>query len=723
MSAFPVLNIRKLFFTFSVRSIFFLLAANIIFAFLPVIQYFSYESAVLNSVLITFLSGLSCFKWSNSQGDTKPQLHSLLVDFTFFILIPPIIYLVSSLFHADCSYLSGIKYYLLFTLPAPIIGSAIAATVKLTGLNIRKTIFAILFIVLLFSWMVDFYFHPQFYFYNAILTYYPGVIYDEFIPVTGEMVIYKLVIISVSLVILLVEYLTRNDNYKKRLYFGFGVIVVLPVLSIFISQESGIVTPREKLTEHFKDAIITKHFLILSEDVMTPSERIYYAHLHETYYEELKSFYKVKPVRHLQSVIFSSSATKKKYLGIENADAAKPWLGQAYTTRYNLERSLKHELAHLFTSEFGWSIFKIAGSFNPALIEGAATAADGFIGGYSIDQFAAAVFESKYSTDVTELFSGFNFFSINPSLAYLISGSFSKFMIETEGISKFKDYYFENDFSGIYKKEPELFVKGFKLKLKDIKNRPDEKVLDFYFDSKPLVQKSCPRYYAEKMDEAAGFFRAGNYADALKIYDQFAFREGSFLPFASKINCLMLLGQENLALSTIQDFEKGNLSYSRKTNLKLLKYSVLGKSGDTLSAQVIFDELERSGTPEFVLSRLRFNKLLISNGIDPFVYSVQKGTKRIELLKTIPEYLKKSEALEAIVDIYAESFSRFDELKDLNSYIEVLPADAKLTLCLLLIKTYKPDEARLILDSIVEKELHYAQEISKYRILRAVFAI
>ncbi|MBK6681006.1 MAG: hypothetical protein IPG53_13765 [Ignavibacteriales bacterium] len=144
---------------------------------------------------------------------------------------------------------------------------------------------------------------------------------------------------------------------------------MLPVLSIFISQEAGIVTPKEKLTEHFKDGIITKHFLILSEELMTPSERVYYAHLHETYYEELLSFYEVKPVRHLQSVIFSSSATKKKYLGIENADAAKPWLGQAYTTRSNIERSLKHELAHLFTSEFGWSIFKIAGLFNPALIE------------------------------------------------------------------------------------------------------------------------------------------------------------------------------------------------------------------------------------------------------------------------------------------------------------------------------------------------------------------
>ncbi|MBP7542523.1 MAG: hypothetical protein KA747_02840 [Ignavibacteriaceae bacterium] len=723
MSAFPVLNIRKLFFAFSGGSIFFLVAANIIFAFLPVIQYFSYESAVINSVLITFLSGLSCFKRSEKEDNSKPQIRPLLIDFALFILIPPIIYLITSLFHADCSYLSGIKYYLLFTLPAPIIGSAIAATVKLTGINIQKTIFTILFVVLLFSWVVDFYFHPQFYFFNAILTYYPGVIYDEFIPVTGEIVLYKSVIIVVSLLILLVELLTKKSDYKKRLYFGFGIIVVLPVLSIFISQEAGIVTPKEKLTEHFKDGIITKHFLILSEELMTPSERVYYAHLHETYYEELLSFYEVKPVRHLQSVIFSSSATKKKYLGIENADAAKPWLGQAYTTRSNIEKSLKHELAHLFTSEFGWSIFKIAGSFNPALIEGAATAADGFIGGYSIDQFAAAVFESKYKTDVSGLFSGFNFFSINPSLAYLVSGSFSKFLIEREGIAKFKDYYFENDFQAVYNKEQELFVKSYKLKLKEIKDRPDAKVLDFYFDSKPLVQKSCPRYFAEKMDEASGFYGAGNYTEALKIYDQFAFREGSFVPFASKIYCLMLLGKDKLALEAIKDYEMGDLSYSRKTNLKLLKYSVLGNSGDTITSQVIYNELEKSGTPEFVITRLRFNKTLISNGLDPFVYSVQSGTKRIEMLKTIPDYRKKPEVLEAIVDIYAESFSRFDELKELNSYIEFLPASAKLRLCLLFIKTFKPDEARLILESIVEKELHYAQEISKYRILRAVFAI
>lgn len=722
MSAFPVRNIKKLFFTFSVGSIVFLLTANIVFAFLPVIKYFSYESAVINAVLITYLSGLSFFKWLKRAEDNKPLLRLLLIDFAVFLLIAPLIYLVTSLFHGDCSYISGIKYYLVFTLPAPVIGAAIAATVKLTGIQIQKTIFSILFVVLLFSWVVDFYFHPQFFFYNAILTYYPGVIYDEFIPVSNEIVIYKLVITIVSLLIILVEYLTRNHNYKRRLYFGFGVMVVLPVLSIFVSQEAGIVTPREKLTEHFKDGIITRHFLILSEEVLSPSERIYFAHLHETYYEELHSFYKVKPERHLQSVIFSSSATKKRYLGIENADAAKPWLGQAYTTRYNIERSLKHELAHLFTSSFGWSIFKVAGLFNPALIEGAATAADGFIGGYSIDEFSAAVFDSKYKTDIQELFSGFNFFSINPSLAYLTSGSFCKFLIETEGISKFKDYYFENDFSGVFNKQSELVIDSYKQKLKGIKNRPDGKILDFYFDSKPLIQKSCPRYYAEKMDEANGLYRAGKYADALKIYDQFAFRDGIFSPFSSKINCLVLLKEDKPALAAIQDFEKGNLSYSNRTNLKLLKYSVLEKSGDSLGAGTIFAEIENSGAPEFVISRLRFNKLLFSNDIDPFSYSVQKGTKRIELIKTIADYLKKPEALEAIVDIYAESFSSFEELENLNSYIEVLPASAKIRLCLLLIKTFKPDEAKVILDSIVEKELHYAQEISKYRILRAVFA-
>jgi hypothetical protein len=185
----------------------------------------------------------------------------------------------------------------------------------------------------------------------------------------------------------------------------------------------------------------------------------------------------------------------------------------------------------------------------------------------------------------------------------------------------------------------------------------------------------------------------------------------------------MLLGKVDLAIATIEEFEKGNLSYSRKTNLKLLKYSVFGKTGDTATAETIARELESTNSPEFILSRLRFTRLLISNGIDPFTYGIEKGKRRIVILKSIPDYLNNADALEALVDIYAENFSRFDELKDLESYIKVLPASAKLRLCLLLVKTFKPNEAKLILDSIIEKELHYAQEISKYRILKAVFAI
>ncbi|GJQ31381.1 MAG: hypothetical protein HBSAPP04_02200 [Ignavibacteriaceae bacterium] len=177
MNESRVLNIKSVLKEFLLSSSGVLIPVNLIFLFVPVLRYFSYETAVLNGVLITLLSGLLYFKHSSEDVGRAAFIKQVLLS----LLVPAFLYLIFHLLRGDCSFISGLKYYLLFTVTAPVVGAGIAALVLLTGLKYKKAFFLIIFILLLFNWVIDFYLYPQFYLYNSIFTFYPGVIYDEFI--------------------------------------------------------------------------------------------------------------------------------------------------------------------------------------------------------------------------------------------------------------------------------------------------------------------------------------------------------------------------------------------------------------------------------------------------------------------------------------------------------------------------------------------------------------
>lgn len=720
MNAFRVLNIKFPGDKNFLIACGFLIAVNILFLFLPVLKFFSYEASVLNAVLITFLSGLSYFKSTGEVGNLGDGLRILATKAAVYLIIPLVVYFFGHLFSGDCSFRSGLKYYAVFCVTAPVVGGGISAVVLLTGIKFRKTVFSILFLLVLFNWIVDFYLYPQFYLYNAIFTYYPGVIYDEFIPLTEKILIYRGVISIVAVVIIIGEIVFRTKEVRERLIFGVAIIILLPAISYYISREAGLITLRENFTENFKDGVVTPHFLILSEEKLTPAELEYVANLHEVYYHELVDYYKIKPPEHLQSVIFKDSKSKKMYLGVENADVAKPWLRQAYTTRANLERSLKHELAHLFTAEFGWSIFKVAHNFKPGLIEGAATTADGVVGGYSIDEFAAAALNSKYGVEVSQVFPGFGFFNVNPTLAYLISGAFSKFLIDTSGIQKFREYYETGGFEAVYTKSLEEYSVEFKKKMSLIRSGIGQGTLDFYFDRKPLLQKSCPRYFAEEMAFANDYFRNKDWRGALEIYQRLSDSGGGFSVVAGKINCLMLLKEDSKALAEIEEFQKNNLSYSDRLNSQLLKYSIVYHKGDTASVKSIKKVFSDPNVPDFMLNAFKFREKLLENRVDPFLYGSLDSEERLRTLYSIKE--KDGIIYDAIVEILYNGVLPFPGAINLKDCLGNISDSGKLKLCTVLVRSNKPENLAVALMEIDENKLLLQQEISKYRIFKAVFA-
>ena len=129
------------------------------------------------------------------------------------------------------------------------------------------------------------------------------------------------------------------------------------------------------------------------------------------------------------SFIFKNNIQKGELFGSENADVAKPWLYQIYTTAGSYDNSLRHEIAHIFSSSFGAGLFKIAHNFNPALIEGIAEASAPLYNTWYIDQIASIAFNNNYRFAIDNLYNGFNFFGQTSGLSYVYAGSFTKYII------------------------------------------------------------------------------------------------------------------------------------------------------------------------------------------------------------------------------------------------------------------------------------------------------
>lgn len=713
MSGSPVQNIKKK--VLSPAGLIF--SVNLLFLFLPVLRYFSYETALLNGVLVTALSGLLYFKNTADEGSIGRSAGSLAIILT----IPPLLYFIAHLLRGDCSFVSGLKYYLLFTLTAPVVGIAISSVVLLTGIELKKTIFFVIFILLLFNWVVDFLLYPQFFLFNAIFTYYPGVIYDEFIPVTEKMIYYRLGIVVFSASIILLERKLREEGVTKRMWWGLGILTGVPLLSLPVSSSAGLVTLKEDMTRDFRDSVVTAHFFILSEEKLSPSERYLVAVTHEIYYTQLSEFYGIQPKRVLESIIFKDSGSKKRWLGVENADVAKPWLGTAFTTRGNLDQSLKHELAHLFTAEFGWGPFKVAYLFDPALIEGSATAGDGFVGGYDIDEFVAAVQASKYKVEPASIFPGFGFFDANPTLAYALSGSISRYLVEKEGNAKFRLYHETGDAAGAFGKPFAELLEGWGAGISGIKSSISPEELDLYLERQPLIRKTCPRYLAELMNEAVSLYQNKKFSEAIEVYDEILSSNDSFEAFSGKIACLVLLNRIADALKELKAFDLNGKNYATRGRVNLLKYRVAVLAGDTSTAGEADNWLGRVNTPAVFSGSHRFVKLILAQGINPFVYNVTPAVERLRIMLDLASKTGEPAAYEEITDICFRLLLPFPQINDLKAYEEKLSPAGKLKLCALLARANDPAAVDQVLKGIDQKELPSARDRLKYRIFKAVF--
>lgn len=645
----------------------------------PLTKVFGYEYSALNSVLLVFLSGIFSIRLLTnfpSQESKKTVTKSLVLSSLFFILIPVIISVTNSFFTIKCSLWDGFLFYLVITVPSVIIGSGLGFVISILFKRFRILIFIIIYILILLIPLVEFYFNPQVYFYNPIFAYWPGTIYDEALSVDVKLAVYRFLNLFFFGSVLYITYqMYYRKNHMTKKFLGI-MVVLIPTLFVYFSPLLRYSTDKERIENELTSTIYSPHFIIHYSPKVNKDLINDIAIHHEYYYKVLSEFFNVKLDKKIESFLFLNDEQKKRLFGSANADVAKPWLLQIYISYLDYNTTLKHELAHCFTSAFAKGLFKVADGFNPYLIEGAAVAADPIYDENDIHFMAAMAYHFGYKTDLKNLFKFLSFFKQTSSVSYIFAGSFSKFLIDKYGIEKYKKLYSDLDFEKIYKTSIDSLNTEYSKFLDKINTEGNADKAYYYFGRKSIFYKVCPRYIADRLNKAWELYSNKRYEEAGNIF-QHVFRLGkNYSALIGMANCESKLNHNENAIKLLQD----NISFYKNSayyyNIEFSLGDLQAKQGDYKGADTNYTALmnENPNRRFYYLTRLRKNLIknsLIKSYVNGNDFDKFQIVKKLNVHKynynSIPVLISLAKSLNDEYKLFLKNFDKTIHIKDYSS--------------------------------------------------------
>jgi len=519
--------------TFQISALVLILFA-IVCTRVPLLNYLGFEFSVLTVLLTGYISGiLTLVLWKQTNPECKPDVwrfigRSVAASSVLFI-IPCIISLANAVFVKNCSLGDGIKLYLLTVIPGVFFSISIALLAGVTFGRWRKTIFTVLYILVLFHIPFITLTRPQVFAFNPIVGFFPGFTYDETLQVTQRLLTYRLAVCAAAGCFAAGSvWLWQIRQTKKETFISaksalplvelIVIAVLAPVIAIVftLSDRFGLSSSenfiRQKLAGNYK----TSHFEIIYSAGSIKHERIVeLGQLHEFYFEKLSRELNLHSHDRIVSFLYASPEQKGRLIGAVHTDLTKPWLRQMHINLADVESALKHEMVHVLAGEFGWSPLKVAP--NSGLIEGLAMA----MGRTSsieepLDRAAATVFASGVRSNLKSLFTFTGFIQANPSISYTLAGSFCRFLIDSFGVNQFKRLYAGSDFKNIYQQELKSLLIEWQSTIEHIPLHHADSIKAVYFFRRPSIfGKECARVIANVNTETRELLVHQDYEKAL----------------------------------------------------------------------------------------------------------------------------------------------------------------------------------------------------------------
>ncbi|MEL7833313.1 hypothetical protein [Fodinibius sp. Rm-B-1B1-1] len=508
------------------------IGVGITFLFIPLMGDFHIESAILVSLVGCFWAGIRATRQS-----TENDFYSALgvAGYLFWVGLPLLIKALLT----GCFSIDGLAFWLLFPLPSVFFGYAIGRLIRELQWSYTKVIVTI---VLLFVsvgiLLIELLTYPQVYFFNHVWGGWPGPIYDEVIQIDGATVFFRGLTLLWAILLWHIPMLNR-EQYAKWI---LGLAAVAVLISYTQLAEFGVISPRPHLQQVLGGHQATPHFeLYYNERLYSDYEIDLLAKEHEFYFNQISSQLAL-PSRDstdkIESYLYGHPWQKKELVGAKFTSYVPVWLeqDQLHIAKQQIGNSLKHELVHVMTKQFGnW----FNASWSIGLIEGIAVAIDGGSSSTStIDQLVVSEKPYPSAQELQQTFSFWGFYGGRSGVNYTTSGSFVRFLMKRYPIESLKEAYQTGSVEEAYQADWQTLTDEWQAVLDTVETDTiDQQVARRTFGMRSLFEKECPHIVSDlaiARDSYEFYLAERDTGQALKFLDRALVQADNALPLKTE---------------------------------------------------------------------------------------------------------------------------------------------------------------------------------------------
>jgi hypothetical protein len=288
--------------------------------------------------------------------------------------------------------------------------------------------------------------------------------------------------------------------------------------------------------------------------------------------------------------LYPDAETKRKFIGAAQTNITKPWLHEIHLQYDAFDLSFRHELVHALAERFGSPV--IHASIRLGMNEGLAVATDWDEGLFTPHEYSAALMRDSLLGNVESLFQLTGFSTQQSTYAYLVTGSFSRFMIDRFGIELFKKVFRSGNFVGVYGRPLNELVDRWKQFLAEVDCAmiPAETV-KLLFTQPSIFRKTCARVTAEKNRLGLMLLRTRQYPLAEAEFASSFNDAKTAYALRGLFSALLLQHKSREVLSMYDLFGNGSL-LTVNPSILLLAGDACIQQGDDKRAIVLYRRVE-----------------------------------------------------------------------------------------------------------------------------------